>query len=70
MTASPENQRLEAECQLRLVRFMDTYPRPDNEIDMWIEGFWAAVEAMRHVRPIAEVQADIELRRALQARIT
>ncbi len=65
---TPDRALLERECQLRLVEHIEANLPTSEPLDLWIDGFWAAVEAIRKPRLIEDVEAAINMRRSLQAR--
>lgn len=59
---------LERECQLRLVEHIrDNHPTSEP-LDLWIDGFWACHAAIEQPRAMAEVQALLDMHRAVRAR--
>jgi hypothetical protein len=62
---SADREVLELECQLRLIEHIDANPPPEEPMDLWIDGFWAAVAALRNPRAPADVLMAIEMRRSV-----
>jgi len=46
----PDDEALQAECRLRLIALCkaNVGERAPTGIDLYVEGFWAAVDAMRN----------------------
>lgn len=60
------NEVLELECRLRFIDLCASNMMSDapTGMDLFIEGFWAAADAMRHPRDSAELQTLLSLARA------
>lgn len=61
---------LELEATLRLMEYRRVHGSivPDL-VDFWFDAFWGGVEAVASTRSVADLEAAINLRRALHARV-
>lgn len=50
---------LEAECQLGLIKHIDANESSVAPIDLWIDGFWAAVIACEKLLAIDDLKAEL-----------
>lgn len=75
MDTQPHIDALELECLLRFIELCTANidQSPPTNVDLYVEGFWACVEALKCPRTVAELQVAIgahtageESRRALQ----
>ena len=60
---------LERESQLRLVEYAETHAPPANPMDVFLAGFWAAVDAMESPRTVVEIELALNVRRAVRAHL-
>ena len=59
---------MQLECRLRLIEHIDATPPPAEPLDLWVEGFWAAIEAISVPRTQTELETLIEMRQTVHAR--
>lgn len=59
---------LQLECRLRLIEHIDANPPPAEPLDLWVEGFWAAIEAISVPRTQTQLELLIEMRQAVHTR--
>lgn len=59
-------EALELECRLRFIELCtaNTEEPTPTDLDLYVEGFWAGVEAQRAPRPVAALQSAIGARLA------
>lgn len=60
------DETLELECRLRFLNLCvrNLHGTPPTDIDLFIAGFWAAVEALRNPRDASELQTLTSLAQA------
>lgn len=63
-----DTELMKLECRLRLIEHIDANPPPADPLDLWVEGFWAAIEAGIAPRTQTELELLIEMRQAVHAR--